>query len=93
MKSRAPLPPLRCTGVDVADEDDNADLAEACLLEALVGDHALGARIVRPERIEAPGHPGAEHAGRDEQACGGDHDESAPATHEAGKGIEHATGS
>src|SRR5215207_1302220 len=64
---RDPGASLSRANVDAFDEDDDASLSEACRLETLVGDDALGSWIVGAERIKSVSNAGAEPAGNDEE--------------------------
>ena len=75
--------------LDVLDEDDNAGLAIAGLLEAVGRLNALGRRVLGSVRVEAIGDAGAQRAGDDREDDGHDHDRPAAPVRQQCKPFEH----
>ena len=75
--------------VDAVDEHDDLGRAISGVLEALLGDDALGVGVVGAVGVEAVGDAGAEHAGEGEEDGGDDEHALGAPVGEAGETIDH----
>ena len=81
--------PPRAADVDALKQHDHAGLAVTGVLQALVGDHALGVGIIGAVRVEPVGHAGAQGA-RDHEEESRQHERAARApVGEASEPIHH----